>query len=171
MSKGYFISHFTSAIWVSSWVRVPDQGQMVSYGSENFAHLLLTPWWIPLMNSSFTYFLLTLPISHFFISLLLVFSLLFIFSSISALTKKLFWLFQHLSYVSHHKHSCIVFYQPICDLAGYIFCQAISRWPCECPYIDTMFLSQPHLFPVQNLPFIFQYRFVVNAVPPHAGYK
>jgi len=43
MSKGYFISHFTSAIWVSSWVRVPDQGQMVSYGSENFAHLLLTP--------------------------------------------------------------------------------------------------------------------------------
>ena len=97
-------------------------------------HLLLPPWWNLLL-------LLSIPISHFFSSLFLVFSLLLIFSLILALTKKGLILFQYL------------FCQPICDLSGYILCcQVISRSPCERPNVDTMFLSQLNLFPEQNLP-------------------
>jgi len=47
----------------------------------------------------------------------------------------------------------------IYDLSGYIFCcQVITRWPCECPYVDTLFLSQLNPFPVQNLPSFFHYQ-------------
>ena len=53
----------------------------------------------------------------------------------------------------------VSFCQQKCDLSGYIFCcQLISRWPCECIYVATMFPSQLSLFAVQNLPFVFHYR-------------
>ena len=97
-----------------------------------------------LINSSFTSVLFSLPIPHFFISLFLVFSPLLVFNLILALTKKNdLILFRPLLYFSHLKHLCSVFYQPFFDLSGYILgCQVISSWPCECPYVDTMFLSQ-----------------------------
>jgi len=92
-----------------------------------------------LMNSSFTSFSFRLPISHFFISLFLVFSLLIIFNLILTFTKNGLILIQQLSYFSHHKHFYIVFCRPIFDVSGYIFChQVITGWPCECPYVVTV---------------------------------
>ena len=66
----------------------------------------------------------------------------------------MFWFYFRYS---HTSHTTSVLNQRIRDLTGYIFYQAISRWPCECSDFDTMFLSQLNLFPVQNLPFIIHY--------------
>ena len=63
----------------------------------------------------------------------------------------------HTSHVTNIRAVSSV-YQYIYDLLGYIFYrQVISRWPCESPYVDTMFPSQLNPFPVQNFPFIFHY--------------
>jgi hypothetical protein len=110
-----------------------------------------------LMNSSFTTFLFSLPISHFLISLFLVFSLLLIFNLILELAKEKCSECFSTYHTSHITHIHAVYSINQCDLSGYIFCQVIYRQPCECPYVDTMFLLQLHLFPMQNLPFIFNY--------------
>jgi len=44
-----------------------------------------------------------------------------------------------------------------CLLSAYLVGDFVARWPCKCPYLDTMFPSQQNPFPVQNLPFIFHY--------------
>ena len=101
-----------------------------------------------LMNTSFTFLLFYLPISHFFISLFLVFSLFLMLNIILALTEK--W-----------SHSI--------SAPGYIFCcQVIAMFPCECPYVDTMFPSHLNLFPVKNLPFVFHcHLFCCEGCDPH----
>ena len=58
---------------------------------------------------------------------------------------------------SHTSHITSVLNQTIRDLSGYIFYQAISRWPCEYSDFDTIFLSPLNLFPAQNLSFIIHY--------------
>jgi len=71
-------------------------------------------------------FLFSLPISHFFISLFLVFTLLLIFNLILTLTKNGLIQFQQLSNFSHHKHQFSVFYSPICD---YLVTHFVRWWP------------------------------------------
>jgi hypothetical protein len=87
MSEDYFISHITSTIWVSSWMKRDPRPRMSGLlWFRVFCTFVVTS----LMNSSFPTFLFSLPISHFFISFFLVFSLFFIFNPISALTKQQF---------------------------------------------------------------------------------
>jgi len=85
MTEGYFISHITSTIWVSSWMK---RGPRPRMGGLLWFRVFCTFVVTSLMNSSFPTLLFSLPISHFFISFFLVFSLLFTFKPISALTKK-----------------------------------------------------------------------------------
>jgi len=89
-----------------------------------------------LLDEFFFYFLISLPISHFFISLFLVFSLLLIFNQIFVLTKNGLIPFQYLSYF-HITNIHAVFSFSQRDLSGYIFCsQGTSRWQCACPCVD-----------------------------------
>jgi len=92
------------------------------------------------MNYSFTCFLFILPISHFSISLFLVFSVLLIFNLILVLTKKWSYsismpliLLTSQIFVQH------VFYKPVCDLSGYLYCcqsddivNVLMLIPCSC---------------------------------------
>ena len=46
-------------------------------------------------------------------------------------------------------------YQYVIYLFAYY--HAITKWHCECPYVDTMFLSQINPFPLRNSPFVLHY--------------
>ena len=122
-----------------------------------------------LMNSSFTSFLLRLPISHFFISLFLVFSFLLIFNHVLVLTKSGLIPFQCLSYFHiTNIHAAFSFNQH--DLSGYIFCcQGTSRWHYACPCIYNHVPITAKSLPNAEFSICFPLSFVLllRLCPPH----
>jgi hypothetical protein len=86
MSEGYLISHIHI---YNLGELLDDEGSQPRMGGLLWFRVFCTFVVTSLMNSSFPAFLLSLPISHFFISFFLVFSLFFIFNAILALTKKM----------------------------------------------------------------------------------
>jgi hypothetical protein len=78
-----------------------------------------------ILHEFFYFFLFILRISHFLMSLFIIFSLFLLFSLILALNENGLILFQHLWYFSHYKYSCSIFCLPIFGLSGYIFCSQV----------------------------------------------